>query len=139
MKIPRLAYWTFFYFNSALLFSNEWALTGSGNYNTAVNWNPNTVPNSTDAVADFPSTVTTNPTTITLDISPTLGTLSFTNVNVPITISGANTFTMATSVGSPALSATTTLTGSTETFTINPNITTSQTLAVTTGPHINVI
>lgn len=49
----------------------------SGNWGTAANWNPNTVPNATDAVADFSTLDLTSDSTITLGSPVIVGTMTF--------------------------------------------------------------
>ena len=53
----------------------SWNTTSSGNWNTASNWSPATVPNSAGGAVTVSKSFGAN-STITLDISPTVGTMS---------------------------------------------------------------
>lgn len=75
--------------------------TPGGNWSTPADWNV-APPNAVNAVADISSTlVLTGACTVTLDISPTVGSLTLTNPNnafsYTLTPSGANTLTMSVS------------------------------------------
>ena len=52
----------------------SWKTAADGNWNTAANWNPANVPDSAGESAVVPSSLT-GPFTITLDISPSVGSL----------------------------------------------------------------
>ena len=55
--------------------AQTWNLNGNGNWGTAANWTPTTVPNAIDASATLGNIITV-PRTVTLDIPITIGTLN---------------------------------------------------------------
>ena len=61
-------------FSTNSAFCSDWIVNASGNYSNPANWSAG-VPNAVDAVANFPNIITAT-RTVTLDISPTVGTLS---------------------------------------------------------------
>lgn len=92
-----------------LLFTLEanaatWNLDADGFWNVNGNWTtPAIFPNGTDATAIF-GNVTTSPRVVTLGQNITVGTVNMTGINF-YNISGANTLTFQTSVGSASLTA----------------------------------
>ena len=75
---------------------SSWNNIGSGNYNNAGNWTSG-IPNSAGATAIFGPNPTgiTAPSTVTLDISPTLGEIDFNNANsYTITPTGGSSITL---------------------------------------------
>ena len=72
-------------------------LNTTGTYNTAANWSPATVPTGIDAVAGG-KTASSSAATVTLDISPTVGSISTSASNSTWTLlnGGTNSFTMDT-------------------------------------------
>ncbi len=68
------------------LFAETWNIDAAGNWNTASNWDPASVPNSSGATASFDSIITA-PRTITVDGTFSVGTLAIDNANA-YTLSG---------------------------------------------------
>lgn len=62
-------------FSHNAAFCSNWNVDANGNYSNPANWSAG-VPNAVDAVANFPNIITLS-RVVTLDISPTVGTLSF--------------------------------------------------------------
>jgi hypothetical protein len=76
----------------------QWAVNGSGNWNSSGNWTTGSIPNAVDEEADFFSIITSTQTVYTN--SPiTAGTLHFNNANEYV-IAGAPALTLQTSTGS---------------------------------------
>jgi fibronectin-binding autotransporter adhesin len=71
--------------------TSAWNVSGGGSYNTAANWNPQTVPNAVGATAIFGSAITA-PSTVTIDAPVTVGEIDFNNANA-YTLSGTNAIT----------------------------------------------
>ncbi len=92
---------------TASLYPETWAAVGGGNWGTPANWAPATVPNGVGATAIFGGSIGA-PSTVTLDISPTVGTLEFSNLvnSYSIAPMGANFLTFNVSVGAAALNNT---------------------------------
>ena len=81
-----------------------WAGTGTGNWSNPLNWNPNNVPNSPDAIANFGSGAGVTHV-VNLDAPQTIGTLNLDSVN-PYTINGgsaSNTLTLSVTGGHAAI------------------------------------
>ncbi|HEX4055801.1 MAG TPA: hypothetical protein VHX86_16170, partial [Tepidisphaeraceae bacterium] len=76
----------------------QWAVSGSGDWNSSGNWTTGSVPNSVDAVADLFSSITSSPETIYTNAAITAGTLHFNNANEYV-IAGAPTLTLQTTTG----------------------------------------
>src|SRR5262245_7978496 len=85
--------------------AQTWNLNANGNWGTAGNWTPTTVPNAIDATATL-GTVITVPRTVTLDIPVTIGTLNINGGAIAYTIGGANALTFDVSAGTAALNVT---------------------------------
>jgi autotransporter-associated beta strand protein len=95
-----------------ILTSNTWAATwtqiasgnASGTWGTSSNWTPATVPNATDAVADFSTLDLTVNSTITVSAPVTVGSMIFGDINPSNdwTVSGS-AITLATSSGTPTI------------------------------------
>ncbi len=84
--------------------SQTWNLNANGNWGTAGNWTPTTVPNAIDATASL-GTIITAPRTVTLDIPVTIGTLNLSGAQA-YTVSGVNSLTFDVSSGGAALNVT---------------------------------
>lgn len=107
---------------------SDWNVDASGNYSNPANWTAG-VPNAVDAVANFPNIITLG-RTVTLDISPTIGTLSFVTTPFSYTITPSpitNTLNMQGS--SPSIS----LTGATSTINATVNVNTSLNISSSGG------
>jgi sulfatase modifying factor 1 len=126
--------------------SGTWNVDAAGNWSSAGNWS-GSVPNATDAVANFGSAITAA-RTITVDAPQTVGTITFSGTN-PYTIAGSNLLSMNVSTGqasvnvsagSPTISAplaflanaTITVTPSASTLTLS-NLQTSSIALTTAG------
>jgi|GEM_PF-1924328 len=68
-----------------------WAVDADGNWSTATNWSPATVPNGVGAAATFGSVITA-PRTVTNDFPQTVGNALFAG-NLSFTVAGASTLT----------------------------------------------
>src|SRR4029077_534252 len=84
--------------------AQTWNLNANGNWGTAANWTPTTVPNAIDASATLGNIITV-PRTVTLDVPVTIGTLNLSGSNA-YTVSGANALTFDVSAGTAALNVT---------------------------------
>lgn len=121
-----------FVFQSGSLFSETWVLNDNGNWNTAANWSPSTVPNAVDAVANFTSSTISANRTITLDVSATVGTIAFdSNFNYLISQGGVNFLTLDVSAGSAQI--TVTATNGNGSHTLAVPITLNDDLSITQG------
>jgi len=65
---------------TAFLCGETWNVDANGNWGTAANWNPATIPNAVDATAAFANIITA-PRVVTLDINATVGTMTFDSGN----------------------------------------------------------
>ena len=72
--------------------NNGWSLTGGGSYSVPSNWTDNNVPNAVDAGAEFLSVITA-PSTVTVDVPVTVGTINFSNTH-SYTIAGPEQITL---------------------------------------------
>jgi autotransporter-associated beta strand protein len=82
--------------------AQSWAVNADGDWGTAANWSPASVPNGVDAPAVL-APVITAPRTITLDVPVTLGALAVQGGQT-YTLSGPNALTFDVSSGSAGLS-----------------------------------
>ncbi len=82
-------------FLAGSLWAAEWDLTGGGNWNTAGNWSPPGVPNSSGTDVEFGGIILA-PSTITVDGSFAVNSLTFDNAN-SYTLSGG-TLTVTTEI-----------------------------------------
>ncbi len=82
--------------------AQTWNTNGNGNWNTAGNWTPSTVPTGIGASATLGNVITA-PRTVTLNVPITLGTLSLNGTNA-YTLGGPNALTFDASVGSATIS-----------------------------------
>jgi len=109
------------------LLAQAWSLLNlgdaSGTWNTAGNWTPATVPNATDAIADFSTQDISIDSTITLNLAATVNRLVFGDTD-PLSSAG---WTL-----SPAASQTLTLGGTSPTIEVN-------TLATGEAVNMNVV
>lgn len=109
------------------LFAQAWSLLNlgdaSGTWNTAGNWTPATVPNATDAIANFSTQDISVDSTITLNLAATVNRLVF---------SDTDTSSSAGWTLSPAASQTLTLGGTSPTIEVN-------TLATGEAVNMNVV
>jgi hypothetical protein len=76
----------------------QWAVNGSGNWNSNGNWTTGSIPNAVDEEADFFGAITTSPQTIFTNSALTEGFLHFNNTNEYV-IAGAPALTLQTSTG----------------------------------------
>lgn len=84
-----------------------WNLTTGGNYSPPANWSPATTPTGIDSEADFGAKITAA-STITLDVTPTVGTMTFNNVNsYTISPSAAFSLMFQVSAGNASIQVTT--------------------------------
>ena len=88
-------------FSYILAVPSQWNMNGSGNWNTAANWDNNAIPNGVDQLATLGS-VTTAPHTVFTDIPITLGSLHFNNANKYV-LASASSLTMQTTTGNAAI------------------------------------
>jgi autotransporter-associated beta strand protein len=79
-----------------------WAANASGNWSGSGSWINYGVPNSSDIQAVFDGAINA-PRTITLDVSPTAGTLTFDNAANSYALSGSGTLALATTQGDAAI------------------------------------
>ncbi len=89
---------------AAAVLTNQWNVSGGGNWTTAGNWSTATVPNGASDVARFHGKLTA-PSTVTVNGNITLDTLDLTNINNAYTIAGDGSHTL-TLDGSATVSVT---------------------------------
>ena len=81
--------------------AQTWNLNANGNWGTAANWTPASVPNGIGASASLLNVITA-PRTVSLNVPVTLGNLTF-GGNFAYTIGGTNTLTFDTAAGNATL------------------------------------
>ena len=90
-------------FSQTTAYCSDWNLNANGNYNNAANWTAG-VPNAVDAVANFPNILTAG-RIVTVDISPTVGTLSIVSGTASYTLTPSpSTNTINMQGASPSIS-----------------------------------
>ena len=84
--------------------AQTWNVNANGNWGTAANWTPASVPNGVGASASLLNTILTAPRTVSLNLPVTLGNLTFGGgTNFAYTIGGTNTLTFDVAAGNAAL------------------------------------
>ena len=128
-----------FLFFSLPLFSETWNVDANGNWGNSQNWNPQSVPNSNVATADF-NTVIMSPRTVTLNGTFSAAVLLFQNAQ-PYTLSGGtldlfSSFSVLAPIGNHVINSDLVFQSSIvanippgATFTINGNISGTNTLS----------
>ena len=94
-------------FCAAELNAASWNVDASGNWSDTLNWLGGSVPNAPAAVADFSTIDITADRTITLDIAPSVGSLTFGDTNTATAgswiIGGTNALTLDNGGGTPTI------------------------------------
>ena len=103
--------------------AQTWNLNANGNWGTAANWTPASVPNGIGASASLLNVITA-PRTVSLNVPVTLGNLTF-GGNFAYTIGGTNTLTLDVAAGNAALNV-----GGTAAHTISRPIVLNDTLVI---------
>jgi autotransporter-associated beta strand protein len=86
---------------ASVALAQTWNLNANGNWGTAANWTPASVPNGIGASASLLNVITA-PRTVSLNVPVTLGNLTF-GGNFAYTIGGTNTLTFDVASGNAAL------------------------------------
>ena len=86
-----------------------WITDGNGNWSDTANWDLGTVADGLDKTAFFTKNITTATRVVTLDVSRSIGNITFTDSTTSsndLTISGANTLTLDVTTGKPLINVT---------------------------------